>query len=356
MDNIAFEVPNILIVDDVSTNLAILTSIIKKAGYMPRLVSSAKQAISAIESNAPYLILLDISMPDIDGFDLCSMLKKKPGTREIPVIFISALNSTEDKVRGFQLGAVDYITKPFDEEEVILRINTHLKIYTMKMELEAYNKKLCKIINDQIRKVYEGQRTILYAMAKLTVTKDVTKKDHLERTGKNSRLLAMSMQLSSKFKNEISDSFIETIELAALLHDIGKIAIDDHILLKPAELDTGEREIMKTHARIGAETLREIYSYSGQNEYIRMAIEIAEHHHENWDGTGYPDGLSGTNIPLSARIVSIIDTYDGLISERCYRKALSHELTMNIINEASGKKFDPDIVHVFNKIQHQINK
>jgi putative two-component system response regulator len=356
MNNKALEIPNILIVDDIGTNLAILTSIIKRAGYMPRLVYSAKQAISAIESKTPNLILLDISMPDIDGFDLCSMLKKKPSTREIPVIFISALNSTEDKVRGFQLGAVDYITKPFDEEEVILRINTHLKIYTMRKELEAYNRRLCKIINDQIRKVYEGQRAVLYAMAKLTVAKDATKKDHLERTGRNSKLLAMSMQLSPKFKDMISDSFIETIELAALLHDIGKISIPDHVLLKPAELNTQEREIVKTHARIGADTLREIYSYCDQNEYIRMAIEIAEHHHENWDGTGYPDGLSGTEIPLSARIVSIIDTYDGLISERCYRKALSHEKTMKIINEASGKKFDPDIVQVFNKIQHQINK
>lgn len=356
MNNKALEIPNILIVDDIGTNLAILTSIIKRAGYMPRLVYSAKQAISAIESKTPNLILLDISMPDIDGFDLCSMLKKKPSTREIPVIFISALNSTEDKVRGFQLGAVDYITKPFDEEEVILRINTHLKIYTMRKELEAYNRRLCKIINDQIRKVYEGQRAVLYAMAKLTVAKDATKKDHLERTGRNSKLLAMSMQLSPKFKDMISDSFIETIELAALLHDIGKISIPDHVLLKPAELNTQEREIVKTHACIGADTLREIYSYCDQNEYIRMAIEIAEHHHENWDGTGYPDGLSGTEIPLSARIVSIIDTYDGLISERCYRKALSHEKTMKIINEASGKKFDPDIVQVFNKIQHQINK
>lgn len=356
MNNKALEIPNILIVDDIGTNLAILTSIIKRAGYMPRLVYSAKQAISAIESKTPNLILLDISMPDIDGFDLCSMLKKKPSTREIPVIFISALNSTEDKVRGFQLGAVDYITKPFDGEEVILRINTHLKIYTMRKELEAYNRRLCKIINDQIRKVYEGQRAVLYAMAKLTVAKDATKKDHLERTGRNSKLLAMSMQLSPKFKDMISDSFIETIELAALLHDIGKISIPDHVLLKPAELNTQEREIVKTHARIGADTLREIYSYCDQNEYIRMAIEIAEHHHENWDGTGYPDGLSGTEIPLSARIVSIIDTYDGLISERCYRKALSHEKTMKIINEASGKKFDPDIVQVFNKIQHQINK
>lgn len=146
MDNKNVEVPNILIVDDVGKNMAILTGIIRMAGYMPRLVYSAKQAICAIESKTPHLILLDISMPEIDGFDLCSMLKKKASTREIPVIFISALNSTEDKIRGFKLGAVDYITKPFDEEEVLLRINTHLKIYTMKRELEAYNKRLCKII------------------------------------------------------------------------------------------------------------------------------------------------------------------------------------------------------------------
>lgn len=354
MENITYELPNILVVDDINANLVVLTEMIRNAGYSARPVTSARKAMSAIEALSPNLILLDVSMPEIDGFEFCRMLKENANTRDIPVIFISALNSMEDKIRGFKLGAVDYIAKPFEVEEVMLRINTHLKIYTMKQELELYNKKLYKIINDQIRKVYDEQRAILYAMAKLAIAKDKTKSEHLERTGKNCRLMAMSMQLCPKFKDEITGSFIESIELASPLHDIGEIAISDNILLKPAKLNNEEWEIMKTHTEIGASTLQEIYSYCGHNEYIRMAVNIAWYHHENWDGTGFPKGLSGKEIPLCARIAAVVDTYDRLISERCYKKAFSHEESMKIINDLSGKKFDPDIIHVFNRIQNQL--
>lgn len=354
MENITYEIPNILVVDDINANLFVLTEMIRNAGYISRPVTSARHAMSAIEALYPNLILLDISMPEIDGFEFCRMLKENVNTRDIPVIFISALNSMEDKIRGFKMGAVDYIAKPFEAEEVLLRINTHLKIYMMKQELELYNKKLYKIINDQIRKVYEEQRAILYAMAKLAIVKDKTKSEHLERTGKNCRLLAMSMQLYPKFMDEITGGFIDSIELASPLHDIGEIAISDSILLKPTKLDAKEWEIMKTHTEIGAKTLQEIYSYCGHNEYIRMAVDIAWYHHENWDGTGFPKGLSKKEIPLSARIVAAVDTYDRLISERCYKHAFSHEESMKIINDFSGKKLDPDIIHVFNRIQNQL--
>ncbi|HWT26543.1 MAG TPA: HD domain-containing phosphohydrolase [Mobilitalea sp.] len=354
MENVIYNTPNILVVDDVNTNLVILTEMIRNAGYIARPVTSAKQAISAIEALAPHLILLDISMPDMDGFEFCSMLKKNASTRDIPIIFISALNSTEDKIKGFQLGAVDYIAKPFEVEEVTLRINTHLKIYKMQQELEVYNKKLYKIINDQIRKIYEEQKNILYALARLSAKRDNAGGYHLERVGKNSRLLAMSMQLSPRFKDEVTNSFIDSIELAAPLHDIGKIAISDNILLKKTRLDPDEMEIVRTHSEIGANILKEIYSYNVHNEFIKMAINIAWYHHENWDGSGFPKGLAKTDIPLCARIVSIIDVYDVLISERSYKPAFSHEESIKIINDGAGKKFDPDIVAIFNKIQNQL--
>lgn len=356
MENVTYAVPNILVVDDINANLVVLTEMIRNAGYIARPVTSARQALSAIDALAPHLILLDISMPEMDGFEFCSLLKKNPNTRDIPIIFISALSQTVDKIRGFKIGAVDYISKPFEVEEVTLRINTHLKIYKMQQELEIYNKKLYKIINDQIGKIYEEQKNILYALAKLSVARDGANGDHLDRVGKNSRLLAMSLQLTSGYKDEITNSFVDSIELAAPLHDIGKITISDSILLKRTDLSAEEMAIMKTHSELGANTLKEIYSYNEQNEFIKMAIDIAWYHHENWDGSGFPQGRKGTEIPLSARIVSIVDVYDILISERCYKPAFSHEESMKIINESADKKFDPDIVRIFNKIQNQLQK
>lgn len=356
MENVTYTVPNILVVDDINANLVVLTEMIRNAGYIARPVTSARQALSAIEALLPHLILLDISMPEMDGFEFCALLKKNPNTRDIPIIFISALNQTEDKIRGFKLGAVDYIAKPFEVEEVTLRINTHLKIYKMQQELEIYNKKLYKIINDQIRKIYEEQKNILYALAKLSTARDGANGDHLDRVGKNSRLLAMSLQLTPGYKEEITNGFIDSIELAAPLHDIGKIAISDSILLKRTDLSSDEMQIMRTHSELGANTLKEIYSYNQQNEFIKMAIDIAWYHHENWDGTGFPKGLVKSEIPLSARIVSIVDVFDILISERCYKPAFSHEDSLKIINESAGKKFDPDIVKIFNKIQNQLQK
>lgn len=356
MDNITCNTPNILVVDDVNTNLVVLAEMIRNAGYIARPVISVRQAMIAIEVLKPNLILLDISLPEIDGFELCTILKKNPQTKEIPIIFISASNSTQDKIRGFQLGAVDYIAKPFEVEEVTLRINTHLKYYRMQQELEIYNKKLYTIINDQIRKLYEEQKNILYALTKLSAQRDEAEGEHLERVSKNSKLLAMCMQLSPKYENEISNSFIETIELASPLHDIGMMAICDDIRLQPNNLSIEDREILKTHCEIGANTLKEIYSFNENNEFILMAINIAMFHHENWNGGGYPRGISGLEIPTCARIVTIINEYDILANERSYKPALSHEESVRLINENAGIKFDPDIVKLFYKIQYQLKK
>lgn len=356
MENETFSPPNILIVDDVNANLIVLTEIIRNAGYIPRPVTSARQAVSAIEALTPALIIMDISMPEIDGFMFCSMLKKNASTRDIPVIFISALNSAEDKIKGFRSGAVDFIAKPFEVEEVTLRIKTHLKMYKMQQELEAYNKKLYKIINEQIRNFYEEQKNVMYALAKLIAKRDSSKASHLEHLGKNSKLLAMSMQLTRKYEDQISNSFIDAIELAAPLHDIGKIVISDNILFKKNNLSSEEIEIMKTHTTVGANMLEEIYSFNKQNEFLKMAIDIARFHHENWNGSGYPMGISGTEIPLSVRIVSIVDIYDTLVSDTVYKKAYSHEKSMEIINDGVDILFDPDIVAVFNKIQHQLKR
>jgi len=354
MDNITYTTPNILVVDDVNSNLVILAEMIRNAGYIARPVTNVRQAISAIDILAPNLILLDISMPEMDGLEFCGRLKKNGNTKDIPIIFISALNSSQDKIKGFKLGAVDYIVKPFEVEEVTLRINTHLKYYRMQQELEIYNKKLYKIINDQIRKIYEEQKNILFALTKLSARREKSEGIHLERVGKNSRLLAMCMQLSPQYEKDITNSFIETIELAAPLHDIGMIAICDNIRLQPFNLNPEETKIMRTHCEIGASTLNEIYSNNEHNEFLKMAINIAWFHHENWDGSGYPKGLKGLEIPLCARIVSIVNDYDFSNSERSYKTASSNEDSMKIINDNAGIKYDPDIVRIFNMLQYQL--
>lgn len=353
MEQFNYKKANILVVDDMNANLVILTEIIRNAGYIARPVTSAEMAMSAIGALLPHLILLDISMPDINGFEFCAMLKKNYRTRDIPVIFISSFYSREDKLKSFRLGAVDYITKPFEVEEITIRINTHLKIFNMQQNLEAYNKRLYKIINNQIRTIYEEQKNVMYALARLVERRD-NRSNHLIRIGKNSRLLAMGMQLSPRFKEEISSSFIETIELAAQLHDIGKIAIKDCILLKTDPLTEEEQEILKSHSEVGARTLKEIFDKKSQNQFGRMAINIAWSHHENWDGSGYPRGLSGTDIPLCARIVSIIDTYDILTHEWKDSIPYTHEQCIAMINMDAGIKFDPEIVDVLNKIQNQL--
>ncbi len=348
------KIANILIVDDIVANLVVLANMIKQAGYIARPVTSVKQAMQAIEVRIPQLILLDISMPDMDGFEFCEILKRNPTTRDIPIIFISAMNSVEDKIRGFNLGAIDFISKPFELEEVTMRVNNHLKIYRMQQELEENNARLQKLVNEQLDKIAMEQKNILFAMAKLCEARDNADGRHIENVGKGARLLALSLQLSKKYEKQVSDSFIECIELAAPLHDIGKIAMPDSVLLKREALTDKEAEVMKTHAKIGADTLKTIYSAGGYNDFIRMAIEIAYSHHEKWDGTGYPLGLKGEEIPLSARIVSVIDVYDTLVSKRCYKEAFTHEESMKILNEESGKSFDPGIIEILNKIQKQL--
>lgn len=347
---------NILIVDDVASNLVVLTEIIKRAGYLPRPVTSAKQAMEAMRISLPQLILLDISMPEMDGFEFCEILKKEPRTKEIPIIFISALDSPEEKKHGFELGAVDFITKPFEKVEVISRVNTHIKIFKMQQELEENNKRLHKMVNDQMKMIQNEQKNMIYALAQLSETRDDAVGDHLQNIGRNCKLLAQSLQFSPVFEKEITQSFIEEIEIAAPLHDIGKIKIPDRILLKPGKLTSEEMEVMKTHTELGAKSLMDIYAASEHNEFVKMAIDIAYYHHEKWDGTGYPTGLSGRDIPLAARIMSVADVYDTLTGERCYKKAFSHEESMEIINENSGTSFDPDIIEVLNKIQRQLRR
>lgn len=342
----------ILVVDDVEVNLIILEEIIKNMGYQAILAQSVKEAFELMkeEENIPQIILSDISMPEVDGFTFCSMLKKNPYTRNIPLIFISAMDQAADLSKGFEMGAVDYIPKPFEKTEVRMRISTHLKLYTLQKDLEDNNRRLSMIVTRQMEKMRLEQRNIMYALAKLVESRESESGTHYKNIAYNSRLLAQGMQMSTVFEKDVTDNFIETIESAAGLHDIGKIKIPDSILLKKDILTEEERKIMSTHAELGAKTLMEIYEGVERNDFINMAIDIAYYHHENWDGTGYPKGLKGQEIPLAARIVKVVDVFDALIGERVYKSALSLEESLENMEEGAGKYFDPDIIQVFMKI------
>ena len=343
---------SILVVDDVEVNLIILEEIIKNMGYEALLAQSVKEALEIIENREqlPKVILSDISMPETDGFTFCSMLKNDPYTKDIPVIFISAMDTASDLSKGFELGAVDYIPKPFEKTEVEMRISTHLKIYNMQRDLEENNKQLNLVVARQMEKLRLEQKNIMTALARLVESRENVSGSHYKNILYNSRILAEGMQLSPMFEDDVTDDFIDTIESSAGLHDIGKLMIPDRILLKNAPLDEEERRLMCAHAELGAKTLNDIYEGVEKNDFVEMAIDIAWYHHECWDGSGYPKGLKGKEIPLSARIVKVVDVFDAMISERRYKKPIPLDQTLAYMQEKSGTDFDPDIIRVFMRI------
>lgn len=347
---------NILIVDDVLTSLAVMSDIVKSAGFIARPVQNVRQAMEAIEALPPDLILSDVSMPDIDGYEFCEMLKENPKTADIPVIFVSAMNDTNSRKKGYNVGAVDFIMKPFDFDEVKLRIDTQIKNLVLQRELEEYNKRLHRMMNTQIAKITDDQRHLIYGLVRLAESREDPTGSHLRNVSENAAFLAQSLQLSPEHEKHISNNFIEDIGLAAPLHDIGNLTISDRILLKRGKLTPDEMSVVRTHAEIGARTLTEVYSHNEFSRYLGMAIDIAYYHHEKWDGSGYPKGLKGKGIPISARIFSLVDVYDTLTRDKCYRDAYTHEEALKIIKSESGRSFDPSIVDIFFKIQSGIRR
>lgn len=344
----------VMIIDDVRVNLRLLGSIIESMGYETVSYQSAVAAIEALKTEAPSLILLDALMPDMDGFEFCQEIKKNVKTRDIPVIFISASMDAEDKKKGFEAGAVDYITKPFERSEVVARAGLQIKMYEMQQQLVQNTARLNRLVMEQNHKIEEEKKMLLYVLAKVAEGRDSLTVNHISNVEYNSRILAQSLQFSPKFEKIIFNSFIDTIGVASTLHDIGKISVPDSVLLKPDKLSDEEMEVIKAHSSKGAEFLRNIVLETSENEFLKMAIEIAEYHHEKWDGSGYPHGLKGEEIPLSARIVHIIDVYDTIRGERCYKDAFSDEECCRIMSEGAGTDFDPDIIEVFNKIRGQL--
>lgn len=328
--------------DDVPEILSLLTSMLSRSGYQVVTCSSGPEALAKAEINPPEVILLDILMPEMDGFEVCERLQLNPKLKDIPVIFTSGLDDTENKVKAFNAGAVDYITKPFHMEELEARVWTQIRLHMLQKTLAEQ-----KLNEEKILALTVAQQATIFALAKLAEFRDEDTGKHLERVREYCRLLAEKLRDPSYYGEKIPADFVEHIYHSSPLHDIGKVAIPDGILLKPGKLTSEEFAIIMKHPVVGGEYLQDVYNNYSSNVFIGMGIEIALYHHERWDGKGYPDGLIGHNIPLSARIMAVADCYDALRADRCYRKGFPHSKVKAMIIEEQGTHFDPEVCRAF---------
>lgn len=346
---------SVLIVDDVLVNRMVLRNIIASMGYTPVLAEGGKQALELIKEGLPELFLLDISMPEMDGYELAAILKGDVNTRDIPIIFISAIDETEDIVKGFEIGGEDYIIKPFIPAVVKARVGVHLKFAEMHTELVESNRRLQASLSNQLKQIEEEKKGVLYALAGLARANSNYDDSYLDRGVFNCRLLANAMQISGIHTDVMSDSYIDTLLLASPLCNIGNVGIPVEILQKrEAGLSSEERTVMQTHTTLGAKILSDLVVNKDYNDFVKMAEEVAHFHHENWDGSGYPEGLKGDEIPLSAQIASIVTVYGALTSSRAYRDPYTKEEAYEIMNAEKGVMFNPVLLELFNKISRQV--
>jgi putative two-component system response regulator len=342
---------SVLVIDDIPENLRLLCEILKRAGLVPRPVTTGRRGIEAAIADPPDLVLLDVRMPGMSGLEVCRWLKQDKRLSAIPVIFISGSQDLNEKIEAFRSGGVDYISKPFHEAEAVERIKTHLRLKDLQIELSTSIARLESRIAEQVREITASHMETIFALAKLAEARDNDTGRHVERVQAYSRALAERMYEDRIHATVVTSSFIENIFEAASLHDIGKVGIPDAILLKPAKLTDEEFKTMKVHSLLGGDTLAAVLKRFPDNRLLGMGVEIARSHHEKWNGSGYPDGLTGEGIPLSARLVAVADVYDALTSKRCYHDPFSHREACGFIQEGSGSQFDPVIAEVARKIE-----
>ncbi len=331
--------PTILAVDDNPANLGLLFNLLDEAGFEVLVSQNGQSALKRAENTHPDIILLDVIMPGMDGFETCRQLKANEVTKDAPIIFMTALSETVDKVRGFALGAVDYITKPIEPEEVLARVTSHLTIQRLQNELKAKNEILAdrevlltKLVEEKTKKIEHITIALVNALENANLYNDSDTGSHLKRIGAYSTFIAEQFGCDR--------DFVKRIKLYAPLHDVGKVGLPDTLLKKPGKYTAEEFTAMQEHVVIGARML-------GSDNIDVMARNIALYHHEKWEGTGYMHYLTGEDIPLEARIVTIADVYDALISKRIYKEAFPEEKADRIIREESEKHFDPKIIECF---------
>jgi putative two-component system response regulator len=338
----------ILIVDDEPTNLSLLAQLLRP-DYQVRAANSGESALRAAASEPrPDLVLLDVMMPGMDGHAVLARLRDNPATHEIPVIFLTALAGTEDEERGLELGAADYMTKPIKPALVLARVRTQLEAKQARDWMKDQN---AGLEAEVARRMVENEFTQLVsirALAHLAETRDPETGNHINRTQNYVTALASRLREHPSFSGFLTAHNIDQLTKSAPLHDIGKVGIPDSILLKRGPLTADEWAIMKTHARLGSDAIEHAErDIEMPLEFLAVAKEIARWHHEKWDGSGYPDGLAGDAIPISARLMAIADVFDALISVRVYKPAIPFAEARDIIAAGRGKHFDPDVCDAF---------
>jgi putative two-component system response regulator len=336
----------IMLVDDNRTNLLAGKATLSE-NYAVLTTPSARKMLETLEWSKPDLILLDIDMPEMNGFEAIKVLKDCPDTRDIPVIFLTAMGESANELEGLKLGAVDYITKPFSAPLLCKRIEMHLLLRDRERALKDYNDNLQTMVAEKTKSVLRLQNKLLAAMAELVEGRDTTTGDHVMNTRHYLGIL-LSAAIDAGIGTEQSSGWdVELLLQSCQLHDIGKIAISDRILKKPGKLTPEEFEEMKQHVLFGVGFIEKLEDGEEDVLFLQYAKTLIAYHHEKWDGSGYPHGLSGENIPLLGRMMAIADVYDALTSERPYKKAFSHEEAVGIIVEGRGKHFDPWLVGLF---------
>lgn len=343
---------SILAVDDTTYNLDILVSTLGE-DYDLAVALNGETALQMAAQAPPDLILLDIMMPGLDGFEVLRRLKDDPLTAEVPVILVSALSEIGDKARGFRLGAVDYLIKPFDVEELQARVRTHLALGQAQVALRRQNEELEERVRERTREVLLTQQATIESMAILAEYRDPETGEHIQRVKGYVALLAAELAARGRHGGTLSREYTDLLVQSCTLHDIGKVGIPDHILLKPGALEPEEFEIMKLHVHYGHQAIEAVQKRLGVLPFLRLAAEIALNHHERWDGTGYPQGLVGVDIPLSGRIMALADVYDALISRRGYKPPYGHQQAVDIIRQGRGRHFDPELVEIFEE-RHEL--
>jgi len=346
--------PTILVIDDTPENLSLMQALLRDH-YILKGANNGERGLQiARTAPQPALVLLDASMPGMDGYEVCARLKNDDATKDIPVIFLTARTDANDVERGFALGAVDYISKPISPPILMARVRAQLALKFQVDFLRDKNAILEKEVADRTREIYSIQDVTILAMASLAETRDSDTGNHIRRTQHYVRALAWKLSTHPDYREYLTVDRINLLYKSAPLHDIGKVGIPDRILLKPGRLTTEEFEIMKTHTTLGRDAIAQAEkAYGVEMAFLNMAKEIAYSHQEKWDGTGYPQGLKGLQIPLSARLMALADVYDALISRRVYKEPLPHAEAVKIIEMSSGKHFDPDVVDAFMPINTQ---
>lgn len=343
-----------LIVDDVKSNILSLNEVLKEE-YVVQVALSGSTALELASKNPrPDIILLDVLMPGLDGYEVCRQLKSDSQTSDIPVIFVTSMNEIEDETYGLQLGASDYLRKPVNPDTCRVRIRNQLRLMRNRELIQNKKKFMEKLVMERTMELSRTQDVTIQCIASLAETRDNETGNHILRTKGYMEILARELSLIPRYSSQLSEEVIDKLVKSAPLHDIGKVGIPDSILLKPGKLTDEEFNIMKQHTIYGGEALANAEKKLGDNSFLYYAKEIAFCHHERWDGRGYPNGLTADEIPLSGRIMSIADVYDALISKRCYKPPFDHNKAVSIIKEGSGTQFDPFIVETFLRVADQM--